>query len=91
MMKVKCLIAELSGKSGKFSSLRIQFKAKLYVGKLTLAERQQLLSEMEARGRSRESVMVELGFDDPATEIERIKNDPLTKSLDGAHSNNKSQ
>jgi hypothetical protein len=60
--------AELAGKPGYFNDLRATFDCKIYVGKITPEERAQVISEVTARLRSRQTAMVLIGIDDPAAE-----------------------
>lgn len=66
--------AILAGKPGYFSDLRANFKTRLYLGRLTPAEKTLLMSEVDKRLRSKESYQLAADVtSDPAEENARIK------------------
>lgn len=74
-----CLI----GKPGRFNDLRANFRTRLYLGRLTPAELQQLMSEVEKRLLSRETYMMQAGrVTDPAEERARIEREDA-ESIEG--------
>lgn len=66
--------AILAGKPGYFSDLRANFKTRLYLGRLTPAEKTLLMTEVDKRLRSRESYQLAADVTgDPEEENARIK------------------
>lgn len=77
------LAAVLCGKAGRFNGLRANFKTRLYLGRLSPAERQLLMTEVEKRLRSRESYQILAGdITDPAEENARIEREHA-ESIEG--------
>lgn len=75
--------AILAGKPGYFSDLRANFKTRLYLGRLTPAEKTLLMSEVDKRLRSRESYQLAADVSsDPAEENARIEREEA-QSIEG--------
>lgn len=68
------LASVLANRPGAFNGLRANFKTRLYLGRLTPAEKTLLMSEVEKRLRSKESYMLLAGdISDPREEKARIE------------------
>lgn len=77
------MAAALAGEPGAFSSLRVNFKTRLYLGRLTPAEKTLLMSEVEKRLRSKENYMLIAGdISDPREEKTRIEREEA-ESVEG--------
>lgn len=81
LMVVARLAAVLSGKPGRYDSLRVAVQANVNTGPLTDAERAAIQSQYEKGLRSREGAMVLLGVDDPDAEFLRIQNEKPTNPV----------
>lgn len=63
----------LMNQPGKFNDVRANFDSKLDMGRLSAAERDQLLGEIDKKVLSRESYMMIVGRGDPRSEFAKIK------------------